>query len=148
MIFWPLHVNQLRNAGADASDINHAKSDRRTGKERTAADQRRAFSAHRAAAASWFRAFREDLDKEDMLKPGEKKPSSGTDTVDAAAAQSRHEATTRKLLAILRDVGSGAKATAAGAGRGRGRGAGGGKLNSVLGIGGGGGMMARGGNTR
>lgn len=137
---WPSFVDQLRSTGARTSINNHSKSNKRTGKERTAADRRKAFSAHRADAATWFRAFREDLAKADMLKPGVETPPSGGDTVAFAAAQSRNDAVTRKVLAVLRDVCSGAGATALGAGRGRVRGAGGGKSSlPTLGGGGGGG---------
>lgn len=88
-----------------------------------------------------------------MLKPGVETPASGAETGAGAAtaAQGRNDSVTRKLLAILRDVGSGSgSAAAGGAGRGRARGAGGGKMSLAVlgGVGGGGGLMGRGGNTR
>ena len=144
-----LHVSTRRSLdsiGVSAND--HARSSKRTGKERTAADHRKAFSARRADAASWFRAFREDLARASMLRPKAESSTSSSDPGSPAAAQARDGSVARKVLAILRDAGG--ENRSSGAGPGRGGGKGGGRLNStVLGGGAGGGsMLGRGGNTR
>eukprot|EP00903_Cladosiphon_okamuranus_P014275 g13258.t1 len=127
--------------GVCAND--HARGSKRTGKERTAADHRKAFSARRTAAASWFRAFREDLARADMLSPKAESSTSSTSTGSTAG----HVSVAEKVLAIVRDAGSENRCSGARAGRGGGKG--GGRLNSaVLGGGAAGGsMLGRGGNT-
>lgn len=139
----PLSTRQsLRSVGVSAND--HARSSKRTGKERTAADHRKAFSARRADAASWFRTFREDLARADMLRPKAESSTSSTSTGSTAADGS----VAQKVLAIVRDVGGENRNSGAGAGRGGGKG--GGRLNSTV-LGGGaarGSMLGRGGNAR
>eukprot|EP00752_Nemacystus_decipiens_P009941 g8865.t1 len=143
----PRGGNTRRSIGVSTTD--HARSNTRTGKERTADDHRKAFSARRADAASWFRAFREDLARADMLRLKAEIPTSSTGTGSTAGAQASDVSVAKKVLAIVRDAGGGNRNSGAGAGRGGGGGNGHGRLNStVLGGGaGGGGMLGRGGNT-
>lgn len=133
---------------------NYATSNQRTGKERTAADHRKAFSVYRANAAGWFRSFREELIRANMLSPrGTTAQTSVIDTAaDAGVAAEKN--TAKRVLAIVRDAcvdnrSSGASPGGSRGGARGGVGGGGGKLNSmVMSVGGGGGMLGRGGNTR
>ncbi len=164
-----------KNSFGGANDHPHVRSSKRTGKQRTAADLRKAFSARRADAAAWFRAFQEDLTGSNLLPahggkqaplPGG--PDGGPDgAVDGAnGADSATTADTaagsvvvagegeglsssevaRKVFAIVRGAGRDKRSPGAGGMRYGGRGAGGG--GRAGGVGGGGVGLGRGGNTR
>ncbi|CAM9438750.1 unnamed protein product, partial [Ectocarpus fasciculatus] len=132
---------------------NHAKSNERTGKERTAADHRKAFSVHRANAAGWFRSFREELIRANILSARGTTVQTSVGDAATGAGVAEENSTAKRVLAIVRDAGVDNRSSGASAGGSRGGargggGGGGGKLNSmVMSVGGGGGMLGRGGNT-
>ncbi|CAM9599517.1 unnamed protein product [Scytosiphon promiscuus] len=131
------------------SPINdHAKSRERTGKERTTADHRRAFSAKRAQAAAWFRSFQQDLAKAGMLPPRGGPPTDKS-SPSTPAPGNGDAATAKRVLDIVRGARGGENRGEGPGSGGGGRGAiAGGRLNSTA-FGGGarGGMLGRGGNT-